>query len=967
VHSFDTGDETLAGDDVEGSHSGEGTDPGRSRERDELERGAQVGRYVVLSKLGAGAMGVVFAAYDPELDRKVAIKLLRRTLDSSSAHSHGRARLLREAQALARLSHPNVISVFDVGTLDGRVWLAMEFFEGQTLSEWLGASPRWRAVLEVMLAAGRGLEAAHAAGLLHRDFKPDNVLVGHDHRVRVVDFGLARSESKSATADTTADTKANPELAALSLQVTQAGALMGTPRYMAPEQFHHAPAAASADQYSFSVTLWEALYGERPFRGGSVLELAADVLSGRKPQPPRGARVPSWLRRICERGLSTKPEHRYPTLGAMLAELERGQSRARARVGIAVVAGVLSCGLALMLAARVQAAERVRDCEAAGERIWASWDDDTRTRVRASLLQTGVSYAQTVPDTVVPWLDRQATAWADARTQVCMHESVEHSWDADTSDRATWCLDERLLEFEALITAFEHADATIVQRAVAAATGLGPISACTDLKALALAPPPPPSESRQAIADARAGLAGATALRLGGKVPEALARMNDLPTPSWPPLHAAQLRLRGELLGRTGAHPEAEAALSKAFTIAVGVDDWSTAAAAATELIHAVGVGQTRTGEGHLWANWAEIAIGRAGDPLGTREAYRLSSLGLLEHTQGQYAQARRYQEQAVALYEAALGPNHPDLAASLGLLSNTLYALGEYPRVREIQTRVLEIRRANLSPGHPDIAGSLNTLGAVSFATGEYDDAIALYQQAIGIREVSLGPLHSDVGASMTNLSLAYRSAGRFEDAKQAGRRALEIQERAVGPEHPMVAACLINLAAALNKLEENEEANRLNTRALAIYEKAYGPEHPMVATSLRNVGSGHVELGEYHVGRPMLERALAIREKALGPMHPEVGSVLVSLGHLEVELSNHAGALPLLERATAIYDAAEGEQVNEEEARWLIARVLVETGGDRARAVEQARLARTIVAAQQDAGTLAEIDEWLALHGSR
>jgi tetratricopeptide (TPR) repeat protein/predicted Ser/Thr protein kinase len=965
----ETCDETLPGIETGGSRSGSDgnqTDPG-SAQLDDLARGAEVGRYVVLAKLGAGAMGVVFAAYDPELDRKVALKLLRGQLDSSSAQSHGRTRLLREAQALARLSHPNVLAVYDVGTLEGRVWLAMEFIEGQTLTEWLRLQPRWRAVVEVMLAAGRGLEAAHAAGLLHRDFKPDNVMVSHDDRVRVVDFGLARSEGPS-NPKAEADTRANPEIAALSLQVTQAGALMGTPRYMAPEQFQSGAVGAAADQFAFAVTLWEGLYGERPFRGNTVIELAADVLSGRKPQPPRGARVPSWLRRVCERGLATKPEHRYPSLGALLAELERGQSRARARLGVAGVAAVVSLGLGVALVSRFQAAERVRACEDAGAAIGESWNDDARARVRAGLLRAEVSYAQTVPDTVVPWLDRQAQAWAEARTTVCMHESVEHSWDADTLDRATWCLEERRLEFDALVDAFEHADATIVQRAVAAASGLGPISACTDPKTLARAKAPPAPESRQAIAEARAGLAAATALKLGGKYPEALARVREVgaldSVSSWPPLHAASLRLQGELLSRTGDYARAEIALAEAFTLAVGIDDWATAAQAASELIHVVGVGQTRAAEAQLWGKYAEIAIGRAGDPLGTREAQRLSTLGLLEHTQANFAAAKLCGERAVALYEAALGPNHPDLATSLGLLANTLYALGEYPRVREIQNRVLEIRRANLSPAHPDIAASINTLGAVSYATGDYDEAIKLYKQAIDIRQAALGLNHPEVGASMTNLCLAYRSKGMYEEAKQAGERALAIQEAAVGPEHPMVAACLNNLSAVLSLMGDAEESNRLAARALAIYEKAYGPDHPLVATILKNIGSGHEKLGEFDIALEMFTRSLAIRDKALGPNHPEVGSALVSLAHLHAGQGREREALPLLERAIGIYDAAEGEQNNESNARWLYARVLVATGGDEARAIEQARLAREywIASGEPDKELLAAIDAWLA-----
>ncbi|MCA9713588.1 MAG: serine/threonine protein kinase, partial [Myxococcales bacterium] len=203
-----------------------------------LERGAVVGRYVVLSELGSGAMGIVYAAYDPELDRKVALKLVRTTSGRRGGDEEQRTRLLREAQALAKLNHPNVVSVHDVGTLEGRVWIAMEYVHGQTLDAW-GATPRpWREVLEVMRRAGEGLAAAHDAGLLHRDFKPQNVMLGHDGRVRVMDFGLARSrrgDEDDAVEDAPTrggdDPLASRE-SALARDVTRAGAMMGTPAYM---------------------------------------------------------------------------------------------------------------------------------------------------------------------------------------------------------------------------------------------------------------------------------------------------------------------------------------------------------------------------------------------------------------------------------------------------------------------------------------------------------------------------------------------------------------------------------------------------------------------------------------------------------------------------------------------------------------------------------------------------------------
>src|SRR5688572_14497323 len=265
-----------------------------------LSIGDRVGRYLVLSSLGAGGMGVVFAAYDPQLDRKVALKLLRANLGANAKEA--RTRLKREAQAIAQLNHPNVVGVYDVGTTDdGDVYIAMEFVEGDTLTTWLKRWPRtWREILEVFHQAARGLMAAHSVGLLHRDFKPDNVLVGGDGRVRVTDFGLARS--LIAHLDEESGRGVTPQMpTALNSQLTATGTVLGTPRYMPPEQLTGPDIDARADQFSFCVALHEALYGEHPLPGStsvSMLEKGDKALP-----PPDNTRVPTNINRAVARGL----------------------------------------------------------------------------------------------------------------------------------------------------------------------------------------------------------------------------------------------------------------------------------------------------------------------------------------------------------------------------------------------------------------------------------------------------------------------------------------------------------------------------------------------------------------------------------------------------------------------------------------------------------------------------------------
>jgi serine/threonine protein kinase len=289
-----------------------------------LTIGDRVGRYLVLSALGAGGMGVVFSAYDPQLDRKVALKLLRAGITYNTKDA--RTRLRREAQAIAQLSHPNVVGVYDVGsTEEDDLYIAMEFVEGDTLTTWLKAYPRtWREILDVFLQAARGLMAAHSVGLLHRDFKPDNVLVGHDGRVRVTDFGLARSVMTPEEG-----LKHLPEVGALSVDLTATGTVLGTPRYMAPEQLTGPDIDARADQFSFCVALYEALYGTHPLPGAtsvSMLDKGDAAIA-----PPDNTKVPAYVARLVMRGLQRERQHRYPGMATLMNDLQPPAPRATVR------------------------------------------------------------------------------------------------------------------------------------------------------------------------------------------------------------------------------------------------------------------------------------------------------------------------------------------------------------------------------------------------------------------------------------------------------------------------------------------------------------------------------------------------------------------------------------------------------------------------------------------------------------
>ncbi|MEX1363367.1 MAG: serine/threonine-protein kinase, partial [Nannocystaceae bacterium] len=306
------------------------------------------GRYVVLDVLGKGGMGLVLKGYDEQLDRPVAIKVLHEHLGRQHT-----ARLEREAQAMARLSHPHVVQVYEVGELEGRTFVAMELVKGQTVRQWMDQQPRpgWAACVELFVQLGEGLAAAHRRGLVHRDFKPGNAMLDEDGRARVLDFGLARRGGEQVDDAPNVIQRARTDVqqvVPLEQPLTQTGAVLGTPAYMPPEQMGGQEADARSDQFSFCVTLYEALYGERPYEGETMSALMVAMRGGQVRPAPRGSDVPTALRRVLLRGLAAEPAERWPSMEALLEELRRLVAPSRgwrwiAGVGaVALLAGLVA-------------------------------------------------------------------------------------------------------------------------------------------------------------------------------------------------------------------------------------------------------------------------------------------------------------------------------------------------------------------------------------------------------------------------------------------------------------------------------------------------------------------------------------------------------------------------------------------------------------------------------------------------
>jgi tetratricopeptide (TPR) repeat protein/predicted Ser/Thr protein kinase len=867
-----------------------------------LERGATVGRYVVIDQVGQGGMGVVYAGYDPELDRKVALKLLRPDRASGEA---ARMRLLREAQAIARLSHPNVVAVHDAGTIGDQVFVAMEFVEGTTLREWLREKSRtWREVADRFVLAGRGLAAAHAAGLVHRDFKPDNVLLGRDGQVRVADFGIARAAGEEMEA---APPSGSGSI--LTSPLTEWGVAMGTPAYMAPEQRRDGSADARSDQFSFCVALWEALYKERPSAA---------------PREPAGTEVPGRLREVLLRGLAADPEARYPSMDELLRDLVRDPGGVRRRWLIAAalvfLGGAAFAGLGYFQARSGQL------CGGAEEKLSAVWNGERKAAVHRAFAATGVPYAEETWTRVADSLDRYGSEWASTHREACEATRVRGEQSEDLLDRRMLCLDQRLEEVGALAGLFARADSQVVKKAADAVVGLPGLGGCSEVATLMgrepLAKDP---EVRARVVVIRRRLAEAKALQMAGKYKEAFARLKGVDREAaglgYHPLEGQALFQIAELRENLGEFAEAEAGYYQALGAAEEGRDDVIRANCWKKLVYVVGYRQARYDEAHRLARQAQAVIRRLGGKPGL-EAALLSTQGSILTFQGKY-------REALATYE-----------------------------------RALELQRQG-GESQPQAYVLASNVGIVHFFLGDLEKALAQYRQALALAEKEIGPSHPATAALRYNIGDALNSLGRTAEAREHLLRALADREKALGPRHVDVAESLLALGANAIAEDRLDQALTYLERAQAIYDEADGPAL-YVALCHNILGSTLTRLGRFPEARTHFEASVAGFETISGKDGGFVAGPLGGLAEILLEQGRPEAALPLLERARSNLEKTPVFPDWVARIDFLLARALRDSGGDEERALALARRAREIW--RDDPGSrrdLAKVDAWLAGNG--
>jgi len=896
-----------------------------------LEHGTIINRYTILDRLGSGGMGVVYAAYDPKLDRRVALKFL--TADKSRRHATMQTRFLREAQAMAHLSHPNVINVHDVGTFGDDVFIAMEFIDGSDLKHWVKDAPRsWQEVVKAMVEAGRGLAAAHKAGLIHRDIKPSNILVGRDGRVRVMDFGLARSaESPDDTSDADAKGSSDPEVgpreSALDVTVTQAGSVMGTPQYMAPEQRRGTPVDARADQFSFCVTLYRALFDQFPFNRKEQHRLALGM-QVKPADPPADRPVPARLKRVIYRGMSLRPEDRYPDLDALLDALTRRQLRFGRRALLIAAGAVAAIAAVTYPALRLS---RARVCAGMDDRLTGIWDDPRRLEMARAFRATGKPYAETAWQRAQAGLQAYASQWVAARTQACEATLVRREASDAVLARRASCLDRRLRELETVATLFAHADGRAVDTAVTTVEALTPAASC-----LAHDRPGAPSKGDRpgsADVDALRSRLGQTQVLLEAarfeEVRAALERtLPDARRAADPAVLAQALRLKGQVDFEAGQLAQARDELQEAEWTAESAADPEEAAATASALI-TVSYRNGQSELAHLWANHARALLRAEGGDEGlesdvdVREAAVDRADNLLDRAQelGERALSLRLQrygnpsarvasawmllsgissargddgkalddaQRAASIFERAVGPDHPDTATARGLQGAALVSLGRCAEAMPLLESALKARLA-ANPSHPFLGLSYWDLGNLYRKLGDEPQAVSHYATAQGLLEKHFGAGHRFLGSMLADRARLLLQQGDARGAQSLADQAVHILTGSSTADFGGVVVPLTVQGDALLALGQAAAAGKAYRQAVEAATHLFGAKDRRLAAGL--TGLAEVELAQGHpdVALTRLDAAqAAIGDQPVDPAelartHLARARALLALGHPE------------------------------------------------------------------------------------
>lgn len=768
-------------------------------------RDAQVGRYVLRRFVGAGGMGVVVAAHDPELDREVAIKIVA---------GDETARPIREAQAMARLSHPNVVQVYEVLRLGARTAIVMELVEGEELGAWQVGRP-WRAIVDAYVQASRGLAAAHRAGIVHRDFKPSNALVDREGAVRVTDFGVARHAAGDAD---------------------EAGSV-GTPVYMAPEQHRKAQVDARTDQWALACALYEALYGRRPFAAAEGTDLAAAVIRGDVAAEPSDTPVPRRIRAAIRRALATDPADRFARLDDFAAVLAARPRTAAFAIGGAVLVIVVIA--TVLLARRGEATT----CTGLDQPMRDVWTAAARTDLRARLTSAGLPAAGV--DRTLAKLDAYATSWGTTRTGACIDARAGVRAGAMLDARIR-CLDHRRAAVAGLLEALAAADAATLRATNDAVAQLPPLATCDDAPAAPTTPALDAAENELARATVLVSLSQfERALPL---VEHVLAAAADTPS-----LAARALVLRGETEDRLGTYGAALATYQQAAQAAARARDHVVVADALARAFLVEGDHLGRRAEALRDRPFIELALESAGQPDAVRAAWLHFLAIMLYDDSSLVDEAARYERESLAIRQRTLPPDHLYIYDSLETLANIEGARKNFDESARILDGVLAARIASRGPIDGLVSSAYNNRGVVEIRRNRLLAALTYLEPAVATGRAAGRP---NSNASF-NLGLTQLELGRARAAVDTFRASLDESKKAAGPGSRQVATGSIFVGVALLAAGDVEHGRPFLVDGLA---GARAAGATSITTALCHASLLALHDGDRTRARTLLDEALAL-----------------------------------------------------------------------------------------------------------